>query len=135
MLSRECSLPIFVVKSNVFPIEALAGNGGENCSHRLPRFSHHPFSIFLNLYFPRFSYNPLSNVLFIFSKVFSSSPFNFFIFRGFIISPIFIIFSPWLLKQNSPLPNVSLQQHHATCSTFPIVDFFLPKQIDALANV
>ena len=43
---RECSLPIFVVKSNVFPIEALAGNGGENCSHRLQRFSHHPLFIF-----------------------------------------------------------------------------------------
>ena len=43
---RECSLPIFVVKSNVFPIEALAGNGGENCSHRLPRLSYHPLLIF-----------------------------------------------------------------------------------------
>ena len=38
---RECSLPVFVVKSNVFPIEALAGNGGENCSHRPRGFSHH----------------------------------------------------------------------------------------------
>ena len=29
------------MKSNVFPITALWGNGVENCSHRLPRFSYH----------------------------------------------------------------------------------------------
>ena len=122
LLSRECLLPIFVIKRMFAPylcreIQCFSHrSSGGKWRRKLQSspskvFSSSTFNFCIYLYFPRFSHHPLSIfVKFMFSKVFSSSTFYFF-------PPRFYHRSIFIFKLNSPLPNVSLQQHHvASCS-------------------